>query len=78
MWTIIKITLFLYLAAFVISMTVAAIIKLMYSVTQTNSTKILDRHLIQEYRRVYRIRRCRRNRLYKELNKKELYFYGYN
>jgi hypothetical protein len=78
MFEIIKITMLLYLAAFVISMLVAAIIKLMYHTTQTSNPKLLNRHLITEYRRVYRIRRCRRNRLYKELNKKELYFYGYN
>jgi hypothetical protein len=78
MFEIIKITLLLYMSAFIISMLVAAIIKLMYNATQTKHTKLLDRHLITEYRRVYRIRRCRRNRLYKELNKKELYFYGYN
>jgi hypothetical protein len=78
MFTIIKITLYLYLAAFVISMLVAAVIKLMYQTTQSSRTPALNRHLIRGYRRLYRIRRCRRNRLYKELNKKELYFYGYN
>jgi hypothetical protein len=78
MFSIIKITLLLYLAAFAISMFVAGIIKLMYSLSQTSDTRLLDRHLMLEYRRVYRIRRCRRNRLYKELNKKELYFYGFN
>lgn len=76
MFTIIKITALLYLAAFIISFLVAGIIKLMYMTTQSDSSRPLSRQMIQKYMRAYHIRSCRRNRFYKELDEQELYFYG--
>jgi len=76
MFTIIKITALLYLAAFVISFLVAGIIKLMYMTTQSGPAMHLNRHMIQKYLRLYHIRSCRRNRFYKELDEQELYFNG--
>lgn len=76
MFTIIKITALLYVAAFVISFLVAGIIKLMYMTTQSSSSVLLNRQLMHKYLRAYHIRCCRRNRFYKELDEQELYFYG--
>ena len=76
MLTIIKITALLYLGAIVISFLVAGIIKLMYMTTQGSSSRYLNRKMILKYMRVYRIRSCRSNRLYKEVNNQKTYSYG--